>query len=392
MKRVRVVLRRAWATVSPLGRTVAVLAVVCWVAGARWGWKELLIVASIAIALLVIAALFTIGQLDLTSQIGVEPSRVVVGDRAAGSLNLHNNRNRAARSLRVELPVGRAAAVYSVPHLAANGEVEELFVVPTNRRAIIPVGPVSTVQGDPLGLYRRTRIWSAQEEIYVHPTTTGLSTIASGLMRDLEGQTTQHLSPSDIAFHTLRDYVPGDDRRHVHWKSSAKNGRLLVRQYVDTRRSHLAVLLSIDLDEYASEDEFELAVSCAASVAVQATRDDQTLSLFVGDQRFPTVNVRHMLDLFSGIEGRHGGVGIDRCLRKARSDAPDASVVVVCLGSTLGVPEFRKAAARIALNTSTLVLRADLAAKPDYRVVGNSRFVNVPDLAMLNRGIQQVLS
>ena len=146
------------------------------------------------------------------------------------------------------------------------------------------------------------------------------------------------------------------------------------------------------LDEYASEDEFELAVSCAASVAVQATRDDQTLSLFVGDQRFPTVNVRHMLDLFSGIEGRHGGVGIDRCLRKARSDAPDASVVVVCLGSTLGVPEFRKAAARIALNTSTLVLRADLAAKPDYRVVGNSRFVNVPDLAMLNRGIQQVLS
>ncbi|MGB8861253.1 MAG: DUF58 domain-containing protein [Ilumatobacteraceae bacterium] len=377
---------------SPLGRTVAVLAIVCWVAGARWGWKELLIVASISIALLLIGALFTIGQLDLTSQIGVEPSRVVVGDRAAGSLTLHNNRSRAARSLRVELPVGKAAAVYSVPHLDAGGEVEELFVVPTNRRAIIPVGPVATVQGDPLGLFRRTRVWSSREEIYVHPITTGLSTIASGLVRDLEGQTTPHLSPSDIAFHTLRDYVPGDDRRHVHWKSSAKNGRLLVRQYVDTRRSHLAVLLSIDLDEYASEDEFELAVSCAASVAAQALRDEQTLSLFVGDQQLPTLNPRHMLDLFSGIEVRRGGAGIDRCLRKARNDAPDASVVVVCLGSTMGVPEFRKATARIAMNTSTMVLRADLAAKPGYRVVGNSRFVNVPELRMLNRGIQQVLS
>ena len=288
--------------------------------------------------------------------------------------------------------MGKASAVYSVSHLPAQGDVEELFVVPTNRRAIIPVGPVSTVQGDPLGVYRRTRVWSAQEEIYVHPLTVGLSTISSGLIRDLEGQTTPHLSPSDIAFHTLRDYVPGDDRRHVHWKSSAKNGRLLVRQYVDTRRSHLAVLLSIDLDEYANEDEFELAVSCAASVAIQTIRDEQTLSLFVGDQQFPTVNSRHMLDLFSGIEGRRGDAGIDRCLRKARNEAPDASVVVVCLGSTMGVPEFRRATARISLNTSTLVLRADLEAKPDYRVVGNSRFVNVPELGMLNRGIQQVLS
>ena len=342
--------------------------------------------------LLLIAAVFTIGRLDLTSHIGVEPSRVVVGDRAAGSLTLHNKRNRAARSLRIELPVGKAAAVYGVPYLAAEGEVEELFVVPTNRRAIIPVGPVSTVQGDPLGIYRRTRVWSDREEIYVHPITTGLSTLSSGLIRDLEGQTTPHLSPSDIAFHTLRDYVPGDDRRHVHWKSSAKNGRLLVRQYVDTRRSHLAVLLSTDLNEYASEDEFELALSCAASVAVQSMRDEQTLSLFVGDRQFPTVNVRHMLDLFSGVEVKPGGIGIDRCLRKARQDAPDASVVVVCLGSMMGVPEFRKAAARIALNTSTLVLRADIAGNPGYRVVGNSRFVDVPELRMLNRGIQQVLS
>lgn len=377
---------------SPLGRTVVVLALVCWVAGARWGWKELLIAASISLALLVIAALFTIGKLDLTSHIGVEPSRVVVGDRAAGALTLHNKRQRAARSLRIELPVGKASAVYSVPRLGADESVDELFVVPTNRRAIIPVGPVSTVQGDPLGLYRRTRVWSAREEIYVHPVTVGLSTISAGLIRDLEGQTTPHLSPSDIAFHTLRDYVPGDDRRHVHWKSSAKNGRLLVRQYVDTRRSHLAVLLSIDLDEYANDDEFELAVSFAASVATQAIRDEQTLSLFVGDQQFPTVNVRHMLDLFSGIEGKRGGAGIDRALRKARSDAPDASVVVVCLGSTMGVPEFRRAAARIALSTSTLVLRADLAEKSSYRVVGNSRFVSVPELRMLNRGIQQVLS
>jgi hypothetical protein len=99
-----------------------------------------------------------------------------------------------------------------------------------------------------------------------------------------------------------------------------------------------------------------------------------------------------MLDLFSGIEGKKGGPGTDAVLRKARHDAPDASVVVVCLGSVMGVPEFRRASARIALNASTLVLRADLAGHAEYRVVGNSRFVTIPQLGLLNRGIQQVLA
>lgn len=392
MSRVLGALRTVWATVSPLGRTIAALAVGCWVLGALWGWRELLIVASVAIVLLAIAVTFTLGKLDLSSHIGVEPSRVVVGERAAGALTLHNNRRRTARSLRIELPVGKALAVFSVPHLAADSGVDELFIVPTTRRAIIPVGPVTTVQGDPLGLLRRRRSWSNREEIFVHPLTTGLSTIAAGLIRDLEGQTTRHLSPSDIAFHTLRDYEPGDDRRHVHWKSSAKLGRLMVRQYVDTRRSHIAVLLSTDLDEYASDDEFELAVSCAASVATQAMRDEQTLAMFAGDQQLPTASPKVLLDRFSGLEALRGQGGIDRCLRLARQKSPDASVAVLCLGSRLGVPEIRQASTRVALETSTLVLRADLESKSSYRVVGSSRFVNVPSLRQLNRGLERVLA
>ena len=56
---------------------------------------------------------------------------------------------------------------------------------------------------------------------------------------------------SDLAFHALREYQPGDDRRYIHWRSSAKAGRLLVRQFLDTRRSHLSIVVDADPDLYA---------------------------------------------------------------------------------------------------------------------------------------------
>lgn len=383
-------LRNAAATVAPLGRTLLAVALACWFLGVRWGWQELLIVSGTLLALLFLSIPFTVGRLHLRSSIRVEPSRVVVGERAAGALVLENEGRRTAHAFRVELPVGKVLAVYSVSRLPAGGEVEELFVVPTNRRAIIPVGPLTTVQGDPLGLLRRKRTWSDHYEIYVHPVTTGLSTIAAGVLRDIEGQTTSALSASDVAFHTLRDYVPGDDRRHVHWKSSAKSGRLLVKQYNDTRRSNVAVLLSTDRSEYVDDDEFELAVSCAASVALQARRDDQTLTVLAGAVPVPAIHPKAMLDRFSGVEaGRKGGVA--QTLAFVRHAAPDASVVVLCTGSVPALADVRAAARHVPANAATVVVRASLGDRASYRVIGSTRLVTVPSLGELNRGLEAVL-
>ncbi len=382
--------RRGLGVVSPLGWTVVALGVVGWVAGVWWGWSEAMVFAGVALVLLVLAIAFTIGRIELSASIGVEPARVVVGDRAAGELTVTNRRRRAARSLRLELPVGKALAVFDQPLLRGEESTDELFVVPTNRRAIIPVGPLTSVQGDPLGLLRRTQVWSGVEEIYVHPKTTVLSTIAAGQIRDLEGQTTNALSSSDIAFHTLREYVRGDDLRHVHWKSSAKIGELMVRQYNDTRRSHIVVLLSTDPDEFESDDEFELGISCAASVAVQALRDEQTLTVIAGGTQFPAINPTRLLDHFSGIEGVAGHGGIEDALKLARRIAADASVAVLCIGSRLDVPEIRRATSRVALEMNSVVLRAALESESGYRIIGTSRFVNVPDLDGLNRGLSAV--
>ncbi len=377
--------------VTALGWTILGLAISAWIAGTQFGWREMLIIAATCLILLVVAGLSTLGKLDLSSHLKVEPARVVVGERAAGSMIMHNRSSRRSRAVRVELPVGHSSALFDVPRLASQAEYDELFVVPTSRRAVIPVGPVTTVQGDALGIIRRTRTWSDRYEIFVHPKTVMLETMAAGLIRDLEGQTTNHLTNSDIAFHTLRDYVPGDDRRHVHWKTSAKLDRLMVRQYVDTRRSHVCSLLSIDRNEYSGEDEFEIAVSSAASVALQAFRDEQTLTMIVGGEQVPAVNPRNLLDQFSRIEWSDGGGGIDQCFTTARRVANEASVTTVSVGGVPSIPDIRKAATRASLETRVIVLQSNVAGDNGYRAIGSTYFVHLNNLDGLRRGLNAVM-
>src|SRR5690606_18209330 len=108
--------------------------------------------------------------------------------------------------LRMELVVGDGAAEFHVPTLAGGASHEEVFVLPTERRGIIPVGPATAVRGDPLGILRRAVPWTQPIPLFVHPRTVALDHLGAGLLRDLEGQTTNDLSPSDIAFHALREY------------------------------------------------------------------------------------------------------------------------------------------------------------------------------------------
>src|SRR5690606_15737772 len=79
------------------------------------------------------------------------------------------------------------------------------------------------------------------------------------------------------------EYQRGDDRRFIHWKSTARTGVHMVRQFEETRRSHLVVALSRATSDYAFDREFELAVGVAGSLGVRAIRDSRTVSVVTGE-------------------------------------------------------------------------------------------------------------
>ena len=196
-----------------------------------------------------------------------EPRTTPVRRRAArGAGRRQGHRARAAP------PAARRRLRRAVPH-------------PDRARGIMPVGPARTVRADPVGLMRREIVWSQTAELHVHPRTIAIAALSTGFIRDLEGSPTRDLTASDIAFHALREYVPGDDRRFIHWKSSAKTGTFMVRQFEETRRSRLMVLLDLEPGAYTDDAEFELAVSAAASVGARAIRDARTVSFVVSGPR-----------------------------------------------------------------------------------------------------------
>ena len=103
---------------------------------------------------------------------------------------------------------------------------------------------------------------------------------------------------SDLAFHALREYQPGDDRRYIHWRSSAKAGRLLVRQFLDTRRSHVTVLVDTDPEQYRSgrgktgRTDREPSATCSPPTPPPPSRSDVETAISVGS----SIMVRVMLD------------------------------------------------------------------------------------------------
>lgn len=379
-------LRCVWpvlSVVSVLGWSVLAAAIMLWTAGQAFGWQEAKAAAIAAFVLVLIAIGFILGRSSYGVILDLARTRVAVGDSAVGSIAVSNTSARPLLPAALELPVGNATAVFHLPRMKPAQVHEDLFTIPTARRAVIVVGPVRSVRADPLHLLRRQVLWTEPEDLFVHPKTVALAGSAAGFIRDLEGMPTTDLSSADVSFHALRDYVPGDDRRHIHWKTTARTNKLMVRQFEETRRAHLAISLSINTDEYASEQEFEMAISAAASIGRQAIREQRELDVLTQKGPLRCETGRNMLDDMTRIVGapmRRTAVDLARTLADT---VPNASVVFFVVGSNVTPSQLRSAAASVPPGVRSLAVRLHIGAAPGRANIADLTVLTLGDLADL---------
>lgn len=330
--------------------------VVLIVVGSVLRWTELWAGGALALLLVAVGALFTLGRPQLAVEVGVPVRHVRVGDAADGRLVVVNAGARRTLPSRLIVPVGDHRASLVLPSLGVGAEHRAAFRIPTRHRGVVAIGPVHSVQGDPFGLMGRDYPWTDVVEVFVHPRTVALPGRRTGFVHDLEGHPTPKLSQSDISFHALREYVPGDDRRHIHWRSSARTGQLMVRQYEETRQSRVAVVLDLADNAYAGDDEFEDAVSVAASFVTQAIRDENPVALVTNVDSYPALSLTRIMNQFSRLE-RHANTHVTDAARMLRDREANASVVILITGSRNPLDRIRHAATLLDLDARVIAIR-----------------------------------
>ncbi|PJJ61564.1 DUF58 domain-containing protein [Compostimonas suwonensis] len=392
--------RAVGSVVTALGWAILAVLVLGFAAGFGLGWIEVLAIAWTALALVLLALFFLIGRSGYEISLRMPTERVVVGETAAAEIVVTNPSRRRATGVTIEIPVGEGLAEFAMPSLAGGAEYSDVFLVPTSHRGVIPIGPVRTVRGDPVGLLRRELVWEVAHDLYVHPRTISIPSTSTGLLRDLEGSSTRDVTSNDMSFHALREYLPGDERRNIHWKSTARTGTYMVRQFEETRRSHLIVALSLSNGDFASDEEFELAVSVAGSLGVRAIRDSRTLAVVVSEKTpefakrtvfalkpLRTMSRTSLLDDLSLVESDDTALPLADLARVAADDVAGVSVAFLVCGSTVTGAQLRAASMRFPLGVEVVAVVCDPGITPSLRRIAELSVVTIGYLEDLQKSL-----
>jgi hypothetical protein len=377
-------------TVTPAGWVVVAAAVVLLPLGLVFGWTELIVTGWVAVALILIALPFLAGGRAYSVAFVLPVDRVVAGSEVLGTLRVTNVSKRLELPGRVDVPIGKGLADVYVPLLRSGQVHEEHVRVPAYSRGIIDVGPVTTVRSDPLGVLRREVAWADVNRLFVHPVTVSIPSTSAGFVRDLEGNPTSDIVDSDISFHAIREYAPGDGQRHIHWKSTAKTGQLMVRQFEESRRSRLTIVLSLNAAEYASDDEFEMAVSAAGSLGVRAIRDGRDLAVVASAvipdivrssirsvRSLNVVSARTLLDDLTAIDVSQHAMNVEDVCLLAAQVVPDMSIAFVVCGSAMTPRRLQALTLKFAGAVQVVAVLCNPNEQPSFRDLAGTSVLTI---------------
>ncbi len=257
------------------------------------------------------------------------------------------------------------------------------------RRGYLRFRRVLLCRPDPFGLFRALRGIPAPETLLILPRLYRAPEIRLPGQRRFQpgGMTLASTVGDSQEFLSLRDYKPGDPLRAIHWRSFAKLGRPVVKEFQDEFFVRQGLVLDTYLDGQ-SPAEFEAAVSVAASLAMRTPQRDALLDLmFVGTQAYRVTigrglgQVENMLEILACVEPHRGGTFQQLTDLVARHGNETSALICVLLTWDKQRQELVGRMVRAGIPVLALVIGAqsqDLAAHPGPLAAKPERLVALP--------------
>jgi uncharacterized protein (DUF58 family) len=266
---------------TPVGRGLVLSCLVLFGIGLVLGLAAVVALATAGLALVLLAIVAVVETPAVSVGRTASPPEVSRHAPATVTLEFRASSRRRPRPFTVIETVAGEARAATMPALVP-GEVTPLtYVLNTSKRGTVTAGPLLLRRTDPFGLVVAERKVTGSVSVAVRPRRHPLRMLPTGRQRDLEGPT-REVSQGSASFHQLREYVPGDDLRHIHWRTSARTGTLVVKQLVDTTKPEVVVIVD-NRRRAVAEADFEDVVEIAASVLHAAVQDGFPSQLLFAD-------------------------------------------------------------------------------------------------------------
>jgi hypothetical protein len=367
-------------TVTVIGWTLLAFIILWWPLGDLLHWPEFAFLGTVAFLVMLLAAPFLLGGKNYAVEFELPENRVVAGTPVVANLAITNNGKYIELPGGMDIPIGVEVLELPIPLMRPGQTYNSPVDIPALRRGVITIGPITTVRSDPVGALRRELEWLDSQELFVHPATVSIPSTKVGHIRDLDGNPSSQIIDSDISFHAVREYVPGDSQKHIHWKSVAKTGKLMVRQYEESRRSRLALILGMKDTEYADPDEYELAVSAIGSLGLRAIYDGRTISIVASDEipkaargsvksmrEFKVQSRSRLLDDLCLVNMSMESMPLADVCALASHKFNDISLAIIVCGSTVSSRDLQFVRSKLPDNIGVMAIQVDPNAEPSFK-------------------------
>ncbi len=195
--------------------------------------------------------------------------------------------------------------LFNVP---AFSETKVPYQVNLRKRGAYRLEWVTVTAIDPLGIFAFSRRYRLPAEFLVYPVPEPMPDLAlTGSERyGFKDLPVASARGGGVDPDGVREYVPGDPLRRMHWKSTARTGKLNVIEFEESRAVNIVLALDLHRGSHVGhgrESTLEYLVRAAASLAETAVRQGATAQLAVGGDRDSETPGRGTDHLFAVLRG-----------------------------------------------------------------------------------------